>query len=161
MAEYEDLEEQNKLLKLPCAVGDVAYRINKGAKAKLIAMRVQDVKIFQVGGILSVKIGCVEDVYGGECNYLAEEIGRKVFLSREEAEAVLKELKMGCGTGKVQGIFCLNSECENYFEDNCMKIFEEGTVNISKEGRCEDFKEGEYEGYVERIVKEKWETLIG
>ncbi len=30
--EYESLEEQNKLLKLPCAVGDTVYRVHKGTK---------------------------------------------------------------------------------------------------------------------------------
>lgn len=91
LAEYEDLEEQGRLMKLPCAVGDIVYRINKGAKAKLIAMIVQDVKIFQVGGVLSVKIGCVEDIYGGERNYLAEDLGRIVFLTREEAKTALEK----------------------------------------------------------------------
>ncbi|WP_290095411.1 hypothetical protein [Bacteroides acidifaciens] len=90
LEKYEDLEEQGKLLRLPCAVGDIAYRINKGAK-KLIAMRIRDIKIFQVGGILSMKIGCVEDIYGGECNYPDDEIGKIVFLSKEEAEIALKE----------------------------------------------------------------------
>lgn len=51
------------------------------------------------------------------------------------------------GTGKLQSIFCLNVDCENYFEDNCMKIFEDNTVHISESGKCEDFKEGEYIGY--------------
>ncbi len=32
LAEYEDLEEENKLLKLPCAVGDTVYRVHKGTK---------------------------------------------------------------------------------------------------------------------------------
>ena len=93
LAEYEDLEEQGKLLKLPCAVGDMVYRINKGARAKLIVMRVRSIKIFLVGKILSVKIECVEDIYGGEYICLAEKIGKTVFLTREEAEAALKEMR--------------------------------------------------------------------
>ena len=32
LKEYEDLEEQGLLLRLPCKVGDALYRINKGAK---------------------------------------------------------------------------------------------------------------------------------
>ena len=28
LAEYEDLEEQGKLLKLPCAVGDMIYKVS-------------------------------------------------------------------------------------------------------------------------------------
>lgn len=91
LAEYEDLEEQGKLLKLPCAVGDMVYRINKGARAKLIVMRVRSIKIFLVGKILSVKIECVEDIYGGEYICLAEKIGKTIFLTREAAEAALME----------------------------------------------------------------------
>lgn len=93
LAEYEDLEEQGKLLKLPCAVGDIVYRINKGAGTKLIAMRVEDVKIFQIGGILSMKIGCTENISGGELNYLVEDIGETVFLTKEDAETALKGLQ--------------------------------------------------------------------
>lgn len=63
--------------------GDAAYRVN-------IAMRVQDIKVFETGGTLSMKIGCVEDIYGGECIYLAGEIGGMVFLTREDAETALK-----------------------------------------------------------------------
>ena len=47
----------------------------------------------------------------------------------------------------VRGIFCLNSKCKNYYEDNCMKIFEDNTVHISEDGRCEDFEKGKYIGY--------------
>ena len=48
---------------------------------------------------------------------------------------------------KVRGIFCLNSRCKNYFEDNCMKILETDTVNIDEEGKCCDFKLGQHIGY--------------
>lgn len=91
LGRLEDLEEQGKLLKLPCAVGDMVYRINKGARAKLIVMRVRSIKIFLVGKILSVKIECVEDIYGGEYICLAEKIGKTIFLTREAAEAALME----------------------------------------------------------------------
>lgn len=47
----------------------------------------------------------------------------------------------------VPGIFCLNTSCKHYFEDNCMKFFEKSTLNISADGNCEDFESGENEGY--------------
>lgn len=40
LADYENLEEQGRLIKLPCKVGDTLYRINKGAKEPVIMMRV-------------------------------------------------------------------------------------------------------------------------
>lgn len=54
---------------------------------------------------------------------------------------------------RVPGIFCLNTDCEHYFEDNCMKFLEKGTLNISKNGECEDFEHGEYEGYKNVDIK--------
>lgn len=53
---------------------------------------------------------------------------------------------------KVRGIFCLNSQCKNYFEDNCMKIFKTNTVEISAEGRCNDFEAGTHKGYGKETV---------
>lgn len=50
----------------------------------------------------------------------------------------------------IRGIFCLNSRCEHYFEDNCMKILQEDTVRISEEGNCEDFKQGINIGYADK-----------
>ena len=47
----------------------------------------------------------------------------------------------------VPGIFCLNTNCKHYFEDNCMKFFEKSTLNISVDGRCENFENGENEVY--------------
>lgn len=51
---------------------------------------------------------------------------------------------------KVRGIYCLNSKCANYFEDNCMKILETDTVNIDEEGKCKDFKKGQYIAYADQ-----------
>ena len=48
LAEYEDLEEQGLLLRLPCKVGDTLYRINKGAKEPVIKMRVLQVHFKQL-----------------------------------------------------------------------------------------------------------------
>ena len=48
---------------------------------------------------------------------------------------------------KVRGIFCLNSKCKHYFEDNCMLIWETDTVHMSNEGKCEDFEAGQCIGY--------------
>lgn len=56
---------------------------------------------------------------------------------------------------RVPGIFCLNSDCKHYFEDNCMKFFQENTVSISRNGKCGDFEKGEYEGYKHTENKER------
>ncbi|MDF2842497.1 MAG: hypothetical protein K0R00_923 [Herbinix sp.] len=47
----------------------------------------------------------------------------------------------------IRGIFCLNSECRHYFEDNCMHILEKDTISISRNGKCETFEIGINIGY--------------
>lgn len=48
---------------------------------------------------------------------------------------------------KVPGVFCLNSKCEHYFEDNCTLFLNANTLNITEDGKCKDFKSGENIGY--------------
>lgn len=70
LAYYEDLEEQDKLLKLPCKVGDDVYYIL---------------------GIPN-KMPCTID----KCTFKLSDInkiGKTLFLTKSEAEAKLKELR--------------------------------------------------------------------
>lgn len=93
LAQYEDLEEQGKLLKLPCAVGDAVYRINKGAREPIISMEVVEIGTLSLKtGGLAVQITCRDNIGRGEICYLNSDFGRNIFISREEAEAALKEL---------------------------------------------------------------------
>lgn len=71
LKDYEDLEEQGRLVKLPCKVGDVVYLIkNNGTIAECVA----DMMFFGV---------------------LWEEFGKEWFVAKSEAEAKLKELRGG------------------------------------------------------------------
>lgn len=70
LCEYEDLEEQGRLPKLPCKVGDDVYYIL---------------------GIPN-KTPCVIDKCKFELSDI-NKIGKTLFLTREEAEAKLKELR--------------------------------------------------------------------
>lgn len=78
LAEYEDLEEQGKLLKLPCAAGDTVYTACSW-------------------GIESGVVGSIEIISDRIFvnNTRGQMIGeaRNIFLTREEAEAALKELE--------------------------------------------------------------------
>lgn len=72
LADYEDLEEQGRLVKLPCKVGDDVYYIL---------------------GIPN-ETPCTID----KCTFKLSninKIGKTLFLTREEAEEKLKELKGG------------------------------------------------------------------
>ena len=67
LAEYEDLEEQGLLLKLPCKVGDTVYLIKSDGR---VVPRTADMQF----------LGVLWDDYGKEW-----------FLTQEEAEEKLKE----------------------------------------------------------------------
>lgn len=79
LAEYEDLEELNRLLKLPCAVGDTVFEIYKGEIIERIVRGI----LFRGG-----------ELWGQDGNGSNFGIFEKtVFLTREEAEAALKALE--------------------------------------------------------------------
>lgn len=92
---YEDLEEQGRLVKLPCKVGDVVYRINVGAMKPVISLRVVEYRFKIVENCIREKICCSDDFLCKQPSliYYAEDIGDKVFLTKEEAEEKLKELR--------------------------------------------------------------------
>lgn len=75
LAEYEDLEEQGLLLRLPCKVGSTVYHI-----ANKRILEVENVDLF----FLCL---CV-----AECRF-----GKSVFLTQEEAEQKLKEMNTDNG----------------------------------------------------------------
>ncbi len=89
--EYEDLEEQGKLLKLPCAVGDTVYRIDESDCESCETERPD----------INEKCTCK---FGEFCGYeeiteskfelsMLQDFGKTVFLTKEEAESALTELQ--------------------------------------------------------------------
>ena len=97
LGEYEDLEEQNKLLKLPCAVGDTVWDIDFGRPCSY------EVTGFSFGSmndddweeerILDQVVVYYTNSNGSITGTFAvSEIGKTVFLTRQEAEAALKEM---------------------------------------------------------------------
>lgn len=91
---YEDAEEQGLLLRPPCKVGDTLYRVNKGAKEPVIMMRVIQLYVKQLHKDRTViRIDAINDNDMDESCYFLEDIGEKVFFTREEAETKLKEME--------------------------------------------------------------------
>lgn len=90
LAEYEDLEEQGLLVRLPCKVGDIMFRINKGAKNPVIELTVTQIDITTRSYNLEVI-----DRECGELMCFKSDIGRTIFLTREEAEKKLEEMENG------------------------------------------------------------------
>ena len=83
LAHYEDLEEQGRLIELPCAVGDTVYWISES-----------DSCLFCNGP-------CYERCEEGALKikeipfkpHMLNEIGEIIFLTKEAAEAKLKEME--------------------------------------------------------------------
>ena len=72
LKEYEDLEEQGLLLRLPCKVGDKFWEINRGTNPP----------------------SCY-DRYAhslGHCVYVLERLGKICFLTKAEAEEALERM---------------------------------------------------------------------
>ena len=122
LAEFENLEEQGLLLRFPCKVGDTVYcwrtvvptkYTNFGIERwletdnKIIPGRVVSIRVTKKGVFIKVALKgeCfVSSMWGGEdittddyeyCNYSlsAGSIGKTVFLTKEEAEAALENMK--------------------------------------------------------------------
>ena len=88
LADYEDLEEQGLLVRLPCKVGDYLYCIVNGKVKKL--------KVHSFG-VPDFEITDIEFKYvdGFKIVRFVGEVGKTVFLTREEAEKKLEEMKNG------------------------------------------------------------------
>lgn len=86
LADYEDLEEQGLLVRLPCKVGDDLYCIVNGEvkKLKVHSFGVPDFEIIDIE---------FKYVDGFKIVRFVGEVGKTVFLTREEAEKKLDEMK--------------------------------------------------------------------
>lgn len=89
--DYEDLEEQGKLLKLPCAVGDTVYEV-QDLRKRIQPYTVVAVHISNCGNLYGWELKDGKGVYSNVNGFSEYAIGKQVFLTREEAEAALKEL---------------------------------------------------------------------
>lgn len=82
LATYEDLEEQGLLLRLPCRVGTIVYVLQSDRIIKVIITRYD-----------CFKDGSIWFCFNHGCGKSIAEFDKTVFLTREEAEAKLKELR--------------------------------------------------------------------
>lgn len=90
LADYEDLEEQGRLIKLPCKVGDTVYAIgfnnNKPIIYESVVLRIL---ITEKEIVFDVKV----DEFGINSQLKQSMLGKTVFLTKSEAEAKLSEMK--------------------------------------------------------------------
>ena len=81
LADYEDLEEQGRLLKLPCKIGDTVYKVDK------VSGKIKQHKVIRFE---------TEQVDFDNYEYcFLRHFGKTVFLTKSEAKAKLSELRGG------------------------------------------------------------------
>lgn len=85
---YKDLEEQGLLVRLPCKVGDTVYVPTRNFISELrIIMVSVDMHGTYFGWMLN------SGIYPNLDGFSGSKLGKTVFLTREEAEKKLEELK--------------------------------------------------------------------
>ena len=100
LGKYEDLEEQDILVKLPCKVGDIVYCIfNRYTKCTFSNEEFDECNCqgceYECD---SKKENYVQDMRAYSLDWIVtnlKKFGKTVFLTREEAGAKLKELRGG------------------------------------------------------------------
>lgn len=85
LKEYENAEEQGLLLKLQCKIGDEAYEIHP-LTGKITTRKITNISIYNAPDLTIFYIS-------GNYLILDENIGKTVFLKRDEAEEALRKMK--------------------------------------------------------------------
>lgn len=96
LKDYEDLEEQGRLIKLPCKVGDTIYAVGV-----LDCETVEQYKVIKVDYHSNLATDRSEFYIvafstsnpKADIGFYDKEFGKNVFLTKSEAEAKLKELR--------------------------------------------------------------------
>ena len=89
---YKDLEEQGRLIELPCKIGDTVYYINTHNRLSLFENTVYEAKVAR---FVTTRYGTsiviqIRNEYGCTELYSEDNYNKTVFLTKEEAEAALK-----------------------------------------------------------------------
>lgn len=87
LKEYEDAEEQGLLLWLPCKVGTPVYMIAQDCGGDTLDCRYRDCE-----GCSYLYSFVEENAFD---TYMVDDIGKTVFLTKEEAEQALQKMKEG------------------------------------------------------------------
>lgn len=88
LADYEDLEEQGLLVRLPCKVGDTVYVPTRNFVSEL---RITMVSVDMHEAYFSWMLN--SGIYPNLDGFSKSKLGKSVFLTREEAEKKLEEME--------------------------------------------------------------------
>ena len=89
LAEYETAEEEGRLVVLPCNVGDTVYLIDDIDCVFERESIVTEIEIDKDGATIMIQ----DEIPICSSGYNLSDFGEIVFLTREEAEKALKEMK--------------------------------------------------------------------
>ncbi len=97
LKEYEDLEEQGRLIKLPCKVGDTVWDNDCGRPCgyTITAFSFGECEEYICEPVTTKEVVFYYTNSSGSItgSFAESEIGKSVFLNKSEAEAKLKELR--------------------------------------------------------------------
>lgn len=103
LAEYEDLEEQGRLIKLPCKVGDTVWDNDYGRPCAytITAFSFGECEEYICEPVTTKEVVFYYTNSSGSItgSFAESEIGKSVFLNQSEAEEKLKELRGGENDG--------------------------------------------------------------
>nr|DAW38253.1 MAG TPA: hypothetical protein [Caudoviricetes sp.] len=88
LADYEDLEEQGLLVRLPCKVGDTVYVPTRNFISEL---RIIMISVDMHGTYFGWRLN--SGIYPNLDGFSGSKLGKTVFFTREEAEKKLEEMK--------------------------------------------------------------------
>lgn len=91
LAEYETAEEEGRLVVLPCKVGDTVWMVHQRLTSTVNNV-ISKITVTELRGNRLNPIWFVIDGEYGRTSFHPSEIGKTVFLTREEAEKALKEM---------------------------------------------------------------------
>ena len=97
LAHYEDLEEQGRLITLPCKVGDTVYYINTKERLSLFKNTVYKARVARLvttayGTSIVIQI---HNEYGCTELYSEDNYNKTLFLTKEAAEQALADMQKG------------------------------------------------------------------
>ena len=103
LGKYEDLEEQGRLIKLPCKVGDTVWDNDFGRPCAytITAFSFGECEEYICKPVTTKEVVFYYEKSSGSItgSFAESAIGKSVFLNKAEAEAKLKELRGGENDG--------------------------------------------------------------
>lgn len=91
LREYENAEEEGRMVMLPCKVGDALFCFSR---RKVYPFKVRCIRIYEERVEIELRYaGDEENLKFWHITIMEQDVGSKVFLTREEAEKALKEME--------------------------------------------------------------------